>query len=118
VNPFFYEATIKLWDGCAQITQIHADYVRQGKGSGGMSCRCAAIHAAGVRLGRFFLTRRREGAKKTNTRKNGGMSCRYAAIHAADRKTRGRDLCVRPAVLCGWSIFVEAVCVFGGGHSW
>ena len=66
----------------------------------------------------FFLTRRREGAKKTNTRKNGGMSCRYAAIHAADRKTRGRDLCVRPAVLCGWSIFVEAVCVFDDGHSW
>ena len=36
---------------------------------------------------RFFcLTRSREGAKKTKTRKNGGMSCRCAAIHAAGRK--------------------------------
>ena len=41
---------------------------------------CEAVRKA------LFLTRRREGAKKTNVKKNGGMSCRSAAIHAADIK--------------------------------
>ncbi|MDQ0290919.1 hypothetical protein [Oligosphaera ethanolica] len=38
-----------------QITQMNADY-------GGMSCRCAASHAAGFKA-LFCLTRRRAGAQ-------------------------------------------------------
>ncbi|MDQ0289926.1 hypothetical protein J3R75_002033 [Oligosphaera ethanolica] len=81
-----------------QIPQIIADF-------GGRSCRFAAIHAAGKKARRveadlgggrcFYLTRRREGAKKTFFPQIpqiiadfGGLSCRFAAIHAAGNKAR------------------------------
>jgi len=72
-----------------QITQINADF-------GGLSCRCAAIHAAGWKDWEDFFSR--EGARARRrlfypqiTQINadfGGLSCRCAAIHAADGKIR------------------------------
>ncbi|MDD4540266.1 MAG: hypothetical protein PHT80_14735, partial [Lentisphaeria bacterium] len=68
-----------------QIPQISADY-------GVVSCRCAAIHAAGREA--FFFSR--EGAKARRrlfypqipqiSADYGGVSCRCAAIHAAGRE--------------------------------
>ena len=54
----------------------------------------------------FFLTRRREGAKKAKAKQNGGLSCRCAAIHAADKKARrlagGAERSVPHGMPRGW----------------
>ena len=83
----------------AFLSADYADYADYG----GMSCRCAASHAAGFKT-LFCLTRRREGAvvlwptacrglfcltrrrEEGKYEDEGGMSCRCAASHAAGFK--------------------------------
>ena len=67
-----------------QIPQISADY-------GGLSCRCAAIHAAGRKARRLIFPHAKapKARKKTNTKMNGGCLAAARAIQAADRKGDG-----------------------------
>ncbi|MDQ0288569.1 hypothetical protein J3R75_000676 [Oligosphaera ethanolica] len=84
--------------------------------NGGMSCRCAAIHAAGKKSRRrggpmcppVFLFSSREGAKARRRQRQGRMAACLAAgkkalllSHAKARRREfvGADLCVRPVFI-------------------